>query len=282
MIAFKTIGLAIAFSPTAPAMLAEARRLAIYFQSKLVLIHVGDHGAEEEAKMKTLIADSGLNQHEVIVLWKSGEPVKQILTACKSEKIDLLIAGALKKENLVNHYLGTIARKILHKADCSLLMITRPSLDETSVKNIVVNAEDSPYIDHAIWAACHWNSSESSWIHIVRELKLLGLALAANEQCNEQEYEHRKQQMLQQEIEVVEQKLKAIPNQQHKINIKIVSGKAGFELARFAERKEADLLVLGAPPRKFSFFTRVFPHDQEYIFNDLPCNVLMVQPRKTK
>jgi nucleotide-binding universal stress UspA family protein len=88
--------------------------------------------------------------------------------------------------------------------------------------------------------------------------------------------------MLQQEIDVVEQKLKGIPNQKHKINIKIVSGKAGFELARFAERKEADLLVLGAPQRKFSFFTRVFPHDQEYIFNDLPCNVLMVQPRKSK
>ncbi len=56
MIEFKTIGLAIAFSPTAPAMLAEARRLVIYFQSKLVLIHVGEHGADEEAKMKTLIA----------------------------------------------------------------------------------------------------------------------------------------------------------------------------------------------------------------------------------
>ncbi len=224
MIEFKTIGLAIAFSPTAPAMLAEARRLVIYFQSKLVLIHVGKHGADEEAKMKDLITDSGLDNRVVTVLWKSGEPVKQILDACKSEKIDLLIAGALKKENLVNHYLGTIARKILHKADCSL----------------------------------------------------------PNEQCNEQEYEQRKQQMLQQEIDVVAQKLKGIPNQKHKINIKIVSGKAGFELARFAERKEADLLVLGAPQRKFSFFTRVFPHDQEYIFNDLPCNVLMVQPRKSK
>lgn len=282
MIEFKTIGLAIAFSPTAPAMLAEARRLVIYFQSKLVLIHVGEQGKNEEARMKALIAESGLDERLVTVLWKSGEPVKQILDACKSEKIDLLIAGALKKENLVNHYLGTIARKILYRANCSILMITRPAVDETPVKNIVVNAEDSPYIDEAIWAACHWKKADSSWIHIVRELKLLGLALAANEQCSEEEYEHRKQQMLQQEIDVVEQKLKAIPNQKHKINIKIVSGKAGFELARFAERKEADLLVLGAPPRRFSFFTRVFPHDQEYIFNDLPCNVLMVQPRKAK
>ncbi len=59
----------------------------------------------------------------------------------------------------------------------------------------------------------------------------------------------------------------------------MLSGRSGFELARFADRKEADLLVMGAPRRKFSFFTRVFPHDQEYIFNDLPCNILVVQPR---
>jgi nucleotide-binding universal stress UspA family protein len=282
MIQFKTLGLAIAFSPTAPAMLAEARRLVDYFKARLVLIHVGERNAEVEQKMKTLLEDSGLVQTAVTVLWKSGDPVKQILAACKSEKIDLLMAGALKKENLVNHYLGTVARKILHKADCSLLMITRPSVEEVPIRNVVVNAEDSPHIDEAIWAACHWNTPENAWIHIVRELKLLGLALAANEQCNAEEYEKRKQQMLQQEIDVVEEMLQRIPHQKSKINIKIVSGKAGFELARFAERKEADLLVMGAPYRKFSFFTRVFPHDQEYIFNDLPCNVLMVQPRKSK
>jgi len=80
----------------------------------------------------------------------------------------------------------------------------------------------------------------------------------------------------------VEAMLKTIPHEKSRINIKMISGKAGFELARFAERKEADLLVLGAPDRKFSFFTRVFPHDQEYIFNELPCNLLMIQPRKNR
>jgi hypothetical protein len=45
-------------------------------------------------------------------------------------------------------------------------------------------------------------------------------------------------------------------------------------------RKHADLLIVGASPRKFSFFDRVFPHDLEYIFGDLPCNLLMVSKRK--
>lgn len=279
---FSVIGLAVAFSPTTEAMMAEAGRLVTQLKARLVLIHVGNHSADEDQQVETLIGSSAISREAIKVVWRHGNPVKEILTACEEEKIDLLLAGALKKENLVNHYLGTVARKIMHKANCSVLMITKPSLTNIPIKNIVVNAEDSPFINEAIYAACVLGSFHHSWIHIVRELKLLGLALAANEQCNEEEYNQRKQQMLQQEVEEVEDMLKIIPHEKSKINIKMVSGKAGFELARFAERKEADLLVIGAPHRKFSFFTRVFPHDQEYIFSDLPCNLLMIQPRKTR
>jgi len=276
------IGLAIAFSPTTEAMMAEAGRLVIQFNAPLVLIHVGTHGADEDQKAESLIASSGISRDAVKVVWKQGDPVKEILAACEDERVDLLIAGALKKENLVNHYLGTVARKIMHKANCSVLMITKPSLTNSPIKNIVVNGEDSPFIKEALQVACQWGMYHQAWIHIVRELKLLGLALAANEQCNEEEYDQSKQQMLQQEIDQVEEMLKTIPHEKAKINVKMVSGKAGFELARFAERKEADLLILGAPHRRFSFFTRMFPHDQEYIFNDLPCNLLMIQPRKAR
>jgi nucleotide-binding universal stress UspA family protein len=278
MIRFHVIGLAIAFSPTARAMLAETSRLVTHFKAKLILIHVGVHGLEEERKINEMLLEAGLSSVNVKVLWKSGDPVKEILKACKEEKIDLLVAGALKKENLVNHYLGTVARKIMHKADCSVLMITNPAVESKPLKNIVVNAEDSPYSKHAIYAACHWHPTISgTWVHIVRELKLLGLALAANEQCSEDEYAQSKQTMMREETAEVEKMLQHIPHDKLKINIKLLSGRSGFELARFAERKEADLLVMGTPQRSFSLFDRVFPHDQEYIFNDLPCNVLVVQ-----
>jgi nucleotide-binding universal stress UspA family protein len=278
MIRFNVIGLAIAFSPTARAMLAETSRLTNHFKSKLILIHVGVHGPEEERMINEMMMEAGLSDANVKVSWKKGDPVKEILKACKEEKIDLLVAGALKKENLVNHYLGTVARKIMHKADCSVLMITNPAVDSKPLKNIVVNAEDSPYAKHAIYAACNWHPTMAgTWVHIVRELKLLGLALAANEQCSEEEYAQCKQNMMREETAEVEKMLQQIPHNKLKINIKLLSGRSGFELARFAERKEADLIVMGAPQRRFSLFDRAFPHDQEYIFNDLPCNLLVVQ-----
>jgi nucleotide-binding universal stress UspA family protein len=279
-IRFKKIGLAVAFSPTSQALLKEATRLAVQFNAQLVLIHVGAHGAEEDAKMQELIQSVDHSSLEPIVLWRNGKPVEEILKVCQSEKIDLLVAGALKKENLLQNYIGTVARKIMRKADCSVLMIQNPNEERKAINNIVVNAEDSPYVEQAIEAACYIGQLENAqWVHIARELKLLGLALSANEQCTENEYHESMQGMVREELDQVEKILARIPHPKLKVNIKVLSGKAGYELARFAERKNADLLIVGAPERRFSLFDRVFPHDLEYVFANLPCNLLVVNPR---
>jgi nucleotide-binding universal stress UspA family protein len=86
--------------------------------------------------------------------------------------------------------------------------------------------------------------------------------------------------LVKEEIDSVEKMLQRIPHEGLKVNIKLVSGKSGFEITQFAQRKHADLLIVGAPPRRFSLFDRVFTHDQEYIFADLPCNLLIIHPRK--
>ena len=86
--------------------------------------------------------------------------------------------------------------------------------------------------------------------------------------------------IMKEEIDKVEMLLEHIPHDHIKLNIKVVSGKSGFELSQFAQKKQADLLVVGAPPRRFSIFDRVFTHDQEYIFADMPCNLLIVNPGK--
>jgi nucleotide-binding universal stress UspA family protein len=281
-IRFNKIGLAIAFSPTSQALLTEAARWAVQFNAQLVLIHVGNHGPEEEAKMRELIQSTNLADKEPIIVWREGRPVDEILKVCQNENIDLLLAGALKKENLLQNYIGTVARKIMRKADCSVLMIQNPIAERKPILNIVVNAEDSPYIEQAIEAACSIGQLEKAqWVHIARELKLLGLALSANEQCTENEYHESMQGMVREELEHVEKILARIPHPNLKVNIKVLSGKAGYELARFAERKNADLLIVGAPARRFSLFDRMFPHDLEYIFANLPCNLLVVNPKKS-
>ncbi len=275
------IALAIAFSPTAPAMLSEAFLLAHHFNAQLFLIHIGKGKGNESEKIDNLIRQITSYQVQPQVIFEEGDPVNKILQVCRDKKIDLLIVGALKKEKLLKYYIGTIARKIMRKTDCSLLVLTNPSETSHPFKNIVVNAEDSPFIEDALKMACKIAPPEvAPWIHVVREIKLYGLAMASFDQQSEEEYSEVRQNLLRQEAEYVEKMLGNISHAHCKINIKMLSGKSGFELVKFANSKNADLLVVGAPKQKFKLFDRVFTHDLEYVFADLPCNLLIVHPGK--
>ncbi len=278
----KRIGVAIAFSPRIEAILFETARIKNMLNAELILVHVGSSGEKEISRLNQLLDKTGLgNRDDVRIFWEQGKPSQRIIATCKREKVDLLIAGALKKENLVRYYIGTIARKIIRKADCSVLLLTNPSVTPAPFQNIAVDADDRPHVEDVLASACQIAMRDkASWLHIVRELKMYGLTMTAAEQCSEAEYEEMRNKLVQSEIETVEKILKTIPHEGIKINIKLVSGKSGFELSQFAQRKHADLLVIGAPDRKFSLFDRVFTHDQEYIFADLPCNLLIIKPRK--
>lgn len=278
---FRRIGFALAFSPTAEVMLAETARMRSFFRAELILVHVGPAGAKEEQLLNYLLERVGLSRESVKVVWEKGDPADKILKVCRQQEIDLLVAGALKRENLVQYYVGTIARKIMRKADCSLMMIINPSLEPKPIRNVVVNAEDSPYVMEALAAACRLGQTgDHAWVHIVREIKLYGLAMASAGQHSEEEYSGIRQQLLQDEMDEVEKMLSKIPHEDVKINVKMLSGKSGFEVSQFAQRKLADWLVVGAPTQRFMLFDRLFPHDLEYIFADMPCNLLIVHPRK--
>lgn len=273
--AFKKIATAIAFSPTAEGMLAEAARLTHFFSAELMLIHVGEKTLEAEQKICELAEAVGLTGYTVI--WRSGNPEREILSACREKNIDLLVAGALKKEKVLKRYIGSVSRAIMRKADCSIYIVNNPSKELRPIQQIVVNAEDSVHVEAAIAISCYLAEKEnSSWVHIVREIKMMGLTLSANEQLTAQEYSETKQAMVQDEINAVEKILDTIPHSKTKVNIKMLSGKSGFELRRFVEKKHGDLLVVGAPARRLSFFDRIFPHDLEYIFADMPCNLFIV------
>jgi nucleotide-binding universal stress UspA family protein len=159
--------------------------------------------------------------------------------------------------------------------------LTQPSLHPIGFKTVVIDAEDNPLVKKSISLSLRiCDETSKPWVHIVRELKLYGLAMSAFDGCTEDEYENIRQGLIRDEIEKVENLIQKIPHGNVKINIKVTSGKSGFELAQFAQRKQADLLVVGAPERKFYLFDRVFTHDQEYIFADMPCNLLIVHPGK--
>ncbi len=275
---YKKIALAIAFSPRMEALVAEAKRLAQLFESQLILIHVGEKTADLTKKLDDLVSKLNLDMSKTTILWKEeGKPVRKILEACEEEDVDLLVAGALKEEGLLTYYLGSVGRKIIRKANCSVLTLIDPKVSTSDFNKVVVNGTQLPVTPLVIRRGLEFSKAlHSHQISILNEIKMYGLMMGTASEDSEEEASHTRRLLVQDEIKYVQDILQDLDHEGLRINIKVTGGRWSVELARFCEKIGADLLVVG-DGRKLTFFDRIFPHDLEDILSTLPCNLLIVK-----
>ena len=277
---FKTIGIGVTFSPNLEANINEAARLALFFGSKLILIHVGKSSEDKLTAFSSLLSsfkDQGLVFE---VTFNSGYPVEVILSTTEQKKIDLLIIGALKKEKFLKYYVGSIARKITRKANCSILLLINPSKDRVCCNHIVVNGLKDPKTEETLATAfLVGNKLGASKITVVEEISDDEVSVKIDDDKSLRRSTIIKERLRVREEMRVKAILKTIPNKLTK-DIKIKSqpifGKRGYSIGHYAQVARADLLVMNAP-RKMNFWDRLFPHDIEHILTELPTDVLIVQ-----
>jgi nucleotide-binding universal stress UspA family protein len=274
---YQKIALAIAFSPRMEALIAEAKRLIDLFGSELILIHVGLKTADLEAKLSEIITTNGLNTTSVTTIWKEGKPAKMILKTCEEENVDLLMLGALKKEGLLTYYLGSVARKVIRKAKCSVLTLIDPKTDPTKFSKVVINGTQLEVTPKVIAQGLKFCQAEgASQVHIINEIKLYGLQMATAGEGSEDEISNTRRKLVQEEIRYVQEILDGLDQRGLKINIKVTAGKWAIELVRYCESINSDLLIMG-DENGYTFIDRLFPHDLEEILSELPCNLLIVK-----
>ncbi|GAA0880487.1 hypothetical protein GCM10009119_34570 [Algoriphagus jejuensis] len=274
---YQKIALAIAFSPRMEALIAEAKRLTEIFESELVLIHVGLKTPEVEGKLSAFLQNQGLEAGRVKTIWKEGKPAKTILHTCKEEQVDLLVLGALKSEGLLAYYLGSVARKVIRKAYCSVLTLIEPKEQSSDFSKVVINGTQLEITPRVIKAGIEFSKKVSAnQVSILNEIKMYGLQMATAAEDSELEASNTRRQLVQDEITYVEEILNTMDKGSLKINIKVTGGRWAVELARYCEKIEADLLVVG-DDQKLNFFDRIFPHDLEDLLSTLPCNLLIVK-----
>ncbi|PWK20526.1 universal stress protein [Xanthomarina spongicola] len=277
---FKSVGIGVTFSPNLKANIYEASRLSLMFNSKLILIHVGEETAEKKDTFTNILAPF-LNQNlSVDIIFKSGNPVDVILSVSQNKNIDLLILGALKKEKLVNYYLGSIARKITRKSNCSILLLINPSIERIACQNIVVNGLKDPKTEQAIESAFYISHClGSKMVTIVEEINQDEVAIKV-----EDDKSLRKATILKERIKLRETtRIKSIVEHIPKEHTDLVTiksqpifGKKGYSIGHYAQISRADLLVMNAPS-KTTIWDRIFPHDIEHILAELPTDVLIIQ-----
>ncbi|MBJ6368418.1 universal stress protein [Snuella sedimenti] len=277
---FKSIGIGVAFSPTLKANLYEAARLSIFFESKLFLIHVGEASEDKINMLHDILSPFKKDNLTFEAVFKTGKPVNVILSVAEKKHIDLLILGAVQREQFLKYYVGSIARKITRQAQCSILLLIKPAVERVPCKNIVVNGLEDPKTKNTITYAFYVAKMLSAEkITIVEEIKQDTIHVRVDDDKSLRKANIIKERIKLRENSRVNEIVQDIPNtytDDIAIKSQPIFGKQGYSIGHYAQITRADLLVMNAP-LKMTFWDRLFPHDIEHILTELPTDVLILQ-----
>ncbi len=277
---FKSIGIGVAYSPNLKANLFEAARLSVFFGAKLFLIHVGE-ASEEKTNMLIIILKSfEKDKLDYEVVFKTGDPVDVILSTSEEKKIDLLILGAVRREQILKYYIGSIARKITRQAKCSILLLIKPSVERVPCQHIVVNGLKDPKTEQTITSAFYVAKQlNAEKVTIVEEIGQDQIAVKVDDDKSLRRTNIAKERIELRENSRVKEIISHIPKEYTKnktIKLQPIFGKRGYSIGHYAQISRADLLIMNAPS-KMTFLDRLFPHDIEHILTELPTDVLILQ-----
>jgi len=279
----RTILTGIAFSPNLRANFYEAARLSAFFKAKLVLVHVGNKTVQKEEVLNLIIDDFKTSTNyslPIEVVWKKGKPVPVILEACHHYKADILTLGALQKENLFKYYMGSIARKLTRRAPCSVLLLIKPSVDRKPCDHIVVNGLEAPQTLKTIYTSFDIaRLLGSRKITIIEEISNQEVKVMVEDDRSLRKATLIKERITRRETLRVQEILNQIPDRSKNgiiVRIQSIFGRRGYSIGHYADLVRADLLIMNAPG-KTRILDRFFPHDLEYILNELPTDVLILK-----
>ena len=281
---FDNILMGFAFSPNLKANVFEAIRLTSFLNAHIYFLHVGSSSVAKEKIFTDILVDSPVKPEKISVIWEKGEPVETIREQCKKNNIDLLLLGALQRENMLKFYMGSIARKLTRNAPCSVLLLIKPSLIRKPTQHIVVNAFESPQTESTILSAFHFGKALNvKKITLVEEINRSEVAIEADDDLSLKKVTLRKEELNRRELSRVKEILSHIPDsllEGIKINSQNIFGTRGYSIGHYAKVVRAELLIMNDAENRKGFLGRVFPRDLGYILSELPTDVLIIKSKE--
>ena len=278
---FKKILVGFAFSPNLKANIFTSLRLADSLKAEIFFIHVGKKTSVKEKTFEEILENSPVQPKLIKVLWEEGGPIPTILKMCEKNKIDLLLLGAVQRENVLRFYVGSIAREITRKAPCSVLLLIKPSIEEVPSKHVVVNALNEINTEKTIRAAFEFSSLiDIPNVTLVGEISQSKVNVTADDDESLKKVTEIKEGIENEEKNRYDEILKNIPDslkENKKIQSQSIFGARGYSIGHYARVVRADLLVLNSETKRSSFISRIFPKDMEHILSELPTDVLIIK-----
>lgn len=275
---FKHIAVAIDFSPYMDAILAEGKRLSHLYNASLSVIHIDEDDGRQKEELREAAFRAGLDENNTRIFWEAGNPVDTILSIAREQQVDLLIAAANKKKNMLEYYTGSVARDMIRNAPCSVLLYVKAGERAAGFKKIVVKAGETEESRKSIRVGCLIGQQEKAeQLQIIKQVKMYGFTMAMAGEGTVHEYHETREDLFEDEVEEVEEVLQEISTEGLSVEVKIVKEKYGPALARITKKSKSDLLVMAATEEEPGLLAKVFTSDLEYLLKDLPCNLLLAR-----
>lgn len=216
------------FSPTFSAVLAEADRFATHCGATLDIIHVAPREQEKERRFFEALG------RETEVHWlESVTPGPAIAGAAKGYGYDLLIAGALHREDGERPFTSGVARDLLRRTHCDLLLLPRPTKEPQPLAHVVFALE--PRLDVRAFVHRAVEVLQPQRITIVTPVTPFAAAIAASMGEKSQSAEDWLDLLA---ADLAEMKVE--------VETRAVTSNTGYNLCDTIEGLEADLLVIKA------------------------------------
>lgn len=236
-----------------------ARTLA----ARLSIIH-----ADEEEDDRINRFDEAMRhlerRDETPILWGRAEtPAEAILAACRRHKVDLLLAGALERESEHRNFLGGVARELLQRCRCDLLLFPRPEELAQTPETVHVQVDlknlSVPALNRACALAGRLGAKRMVFFTVITPFdEAIASSGSARLPANEEEF-----------AELLDE----VDGFDGEADTAIIRSNTGFSACDFVENSDAKLLIV---PWKSEGGVRVLPAHMDWLLQVIPTNVWMM------
>ena len=271
---YRIVAVASTFSPRFRQVLAEAKRVRDRLCRQLQLIYVGAREEETAKKFAAALLDLALPEDSAIHYQQGEDPAAAILDAAKANEIDLLVAGALEKEVVLRPFLGNVARTLVRKANCSVILFIKPESEPKPFSRIVFLAEYSDHGRAALLKTLHLAAQEKSErLYVIRVYTTFDEARAKTRTDTPEEGSGGARTLDEEEIALERFIDSAGPNDVP-IEARCIRGNTGYAALDFIQSIDASLLVVPVDPAAGG---DGLPAHVAWITDTIPCNLWVIR-----
>jgi nucleotide-binding universal stress UspA family protein len=271
---YRTVAVASTFSPRFLQVLAEAKRVRDRLCRELQLIYVGERDEETAKRFADAFLQLALPDDSAIHYQRGEDPADAILEAARANEIDLVVAGALEKEMVLRNFLGKVARTLVRKADCSVILFTKPESEPKPFCRIVFLADYSEHGRAALLKALHLAAAEQcEKLYVIRVYTTFDEARAkARTETPESGAEGAR--TLEEEEIALEKFIDSAGPTDVPIEARCIRGNTGYAALDFIQSIEASLLVVPVDPAASG---DGLPAHVAWITDVIPCNLWVIR-----